>query len=164
MGKAVSATDLLKAGRRHHNESDSPIPLTTKRLDDQSQDAGVGSSKNTPTKQLDDQSPSSLVDESPKQLVTEATSPLVAESQTYQRSTVFLMPDQRRWLKEAAGGLPVEGLSASDVVRLAVNRLRHDVDGGLPLLELLTNQAHAEAAVMSGRRNRGLPPKGGAGE
>ncbi|MGZ6839430.1 MAG: hypothetical protein ACXVHC_03075 [Frankiaceae bacterium] len=76
---------------------------------------------------------------------------------------MFLTPNQRRWLKETARGLPVEGLSASDVVRLAINRLRHDVHHGLALVEALTSQAHDEAATLAGRRNRGLPPRDGPG-
>lgn len=73
--------------------------------------------------------------------------------------TVFLTADQRRWLKTTARTLPVDGLSASDVVRLAVNRLRQDLDGGLGLVEALSLQAHQEAATHPGRRNRGLPPQ-----
>jgi hypothetical protein len=72
--------------------------------------------------------------------------------------TVFLTPEQRRWLKDTAHSLP-EGLSVSDLVRLAVNRLRQDVEEELPLVELLTSQAYGEAAILSGRRNRGLPPR-----
>ena len=79
--------------------------------------------------------------------------------QTYERATVFLTPDQRKWLKETARALPVDGLSASDVVRLAVNRLRRDVDEGFALVEVLSAQAYEEAATHPGRRNRGLPPR-----
>jgi hypothetical protein len=72
---------------------------------------------------------------------------------------VFLTPDQRRWLKDVTRGLPVEGLSTSDLVRLAVMRLRRDVDhGDVHLVEELTRQAHDEATRLTGRRNRGLPP------
>lgn len=78
---------------------------------------------------------------------------------TYQRVTVFFTPEQRLWLKVTAKQLPVDGLSASDIVRLALNRLRADVDEGYELVEALTNQAHAEAARLVGRRNRGLPPR-----
>lgn len=77
---------------------------------------------------------------------------------TYERVTVFLTAEQRRWLKTTTRTLPVDGLSASDVVRLAVNRLRQDLDGGLGLVEALSMQAHQEAATHPGRRNRGLPP------
>ena len=71
----------------------------------------------------------------------------VQSQQTYERATVFLTPDQRKWLKETARALPVDGLSASDVVRLAVNRLRRDVDEGFALVEVLSAQAYEEAAT-----------------
>ena len=54
--------------------------------------------------------------------------------------------------------MPVDGLSVSDIVRLAVNRLSADVNAGLPLVDELTSQAYGEAETMAGRRNRGLPP------
>ncbi len=63
-------------------------------------------------------------------------------------------------MKQTVKAMPVEGLSASDIMRLAINRLRHDVDHGeLALVEALTAQAHAEANMLAGRRNRGLPPR-----
>ena len=79
----------------------------------------------------------------------------------YEKTSAFLTPEQRQWLKATIRGLPVEieGLSASDVIRLAIDQLRDAVDGGLPLLELLTSRAHAEAERFSGRRNRGLPKR-----
>jgi hypothetical protein len=176
MGKTVTATDLLRAGRR---DGSSTVPRTH-------------------TEQLNDSATSRLHAESSGQLVVQASQPLVAESvgpeadqatrrlgvgtsealvaesaqlsdptkrlgvysrQTYERATVFLTPDQRKWLKETARALPVDGLSASDVVRLAVNRLRQDVDEGFALVEVLSAQAYEEAATHPGRRNRGLPPR-----
>lgn len=92
---------------------------------------------------------------------SKVTSELVAatSSATYQRATVFLTPDQRRWLKDTTKALPVDGLSASDVMRLALNELRRQVgEGTLDLVPSLVTQAHAEATTMAGRRNRGLPP------
>ena len=77
---------------------------------------------------------------------------------TYQRVTVFLTPAQRSWLKSTGRQLPVEGLSVSDIVRLAITRLSLDVSQGLPLVEELTALAHTDAQTMAGRRNRGLPP------
>jgi hypothetical protein len=77
---------------------------------------------------------------------------------TYQRVTVFLTPAQRQWLKVTAKQLP-DGLSGSDIVRLALSRLAQDVTGGLDLIGNLTDQAHSDAEVFSGRRNRGLPPR-----
>jgi hypothetical protein len=73
-----------------------------------------------------------------------------------------MTPSQRRWLKDTTKTLPVDGLSASDIVRLAVNRLQADVDAGLQLVEALTAQAHTEAETLAGRRNRGLPPLNGS--
>lgn len=133
MGKTVSATDLL--GRRS--------PRTTPKAPDHSAETT-----------------SPLVAEQPDDW---ATSALVAQSPTYQRATVFLTPDQRRWLKDTARALP-DGLSGSDVVRLALNRLRDDLDGGMSLDEALTAQAHLEVATLTGRKNRGLPTRGGGGE
>jgi len=76
---------------------------------------------------------------------------------TYQRLTVFLTPEQRSWLKLTGRQLPVDGLSVSDIVRLAVTRLSADVAEGLPLVQELVAQAHIEAQLMTGRRNRGMP-------
>lgn len=96
----------------------------------------------------------------PKRLDDSATRrPDLQTEGTYARVTVFLTADQRKRLKTTARALPVDGLSASDVVRLAVNRLRRDLDGGLVLVEALSVQAHQEAATHPGRRNRGLPPQ-----
>ena len=79
-------------------------------------------------------------------------------SATYQRVTVFVTPAQRQWLKLTAKQLP-DGLSASDIARLAISRLTLDVTDGLDLVTNLTDQAHSDAEIFSGRRNRGLPPR-----
>jgi hypothetical protein len=79
-------------------------------------------------------------------------------SATYQRVTVFLTPAQRQWLKLTAKQLP-DGLSASDIVRLAISRLTLDVTDGLDLVTNLADQAHSDAEIFFGRRNRGLPPR-----
>ncbi len=143
MGKRVTASDMLQAGRRPSSKAE--------------------------TLQLDSPQTSQLVAETPSSSATphsssteglgnQATSRPVTQSQTYERQTVFLAPDQRRWLKDTARALPVDGLSASDIVRLALVRLRAAVDGGdVELVEALTKQAHAEAQRLAGRRNRGLP-------
>lgn len=157
MGKTVLATDMLRVGRRDRTGADQ-----SQQLDD-SATSDLG---NKSSEELSDLLPSnsvtapSSVTES-QQHSDQLTSRLVAGSATYQRATVFLTPDQRRWLKDTSRALPVEGLSASDVVRLAVTRLRQDVESGLPLVDVLTAQAHKEAETMSGRRNRGLPPHTG---
>lgn len=76
---------------------------------------------------------------------------------TYERVMAYLTPDQRDWLRQTDRSMDMEGLSRSDIIRLAISRLREDVDGGLDLQSLLVRQAHEEAARFSGRRNRGLP-------
>jgi hypothetical protein len=100
--------------------------------------------------------PSRSIDEASSRQVDKSTSDLGSER--YQKISAFVTPDQRGWLKSTLKELPVEGLSGSDIVRLALERLRADVAGGLALLDELTNQAHAELERFSGRRNRGLPP------
>lgn len=98
-------------------------------------------------------------DESPSRSVDRSPSRLVPEPVRYEKAAVFLTPEQRQWLRSTSKGLPVEGLSMSDLVRLAVERLRTSVEeDGLPLVDELTAQAHAEAQRLTGRRNRGLPP------
>lgn len=149
MGKTISATDLLNAGRLAPASSGTERTLAER-----------GST--SATRQLDAQTLQLLGTESAGRSDAQATSSSVVQPPTYQRTTVFLTPDQRRWLKQISKALPVEGLSASDVVRLAVNRLQQDVNGGLPLVEALTSQAHLEAVTLVGRRNRGLPPRTGS--
>ncbi|WP_432486089.1 hypothetical protein [Kineococcus esterisolvens] len=70
-----------------------------------------------------------------------------------------LTPELRRWVKTTPASLGLEGVSSSDLVRLALTRLRQDVDGGLPLADLLIAQAHEEARQLTGRRNRGMPTR-----
>jgi hypothetical protein len=177
MGKTVTATDLLRAGRRD-NSNTVPKPHS-ERLDDSvtrrldvppSSQLDVGASQPLVAESLTPEG-----DQTTRWLGVQTSESLVAESlnpedrrtrrlgdqsqQTYERATVFLTPDQRKWLKETARALPVDGLSASDVVRLAVNRLRQDLDEGLALVEVLSAQAYEEAATHPGRRNRGLPPR-----
>lgn len=140
MPKSFTATDLLNAGRQRPGRPAEP------------------------PEQPGDMAPSRLGDVATSRPVGSTTSRAVAESTkpdgvaTYQRMTVFLTSEQRRWIKDTARGLPVDGLSASDLVRLAVTHLHQQVDAGLPLLEALTAQAHQEAACHPGRKHRGLPP------
>lgn len=91
------------------------------------------------TRRPDDQVPSRLV-----------------AAERYQKISAFVTPDQRQWLKATARGLP-EGLSASDLVRLALDQLQAAADDGLPLVETLIARAHVDAERFVGRRNRGLP-------
>lgn len=76
---------------------------------------------------------------------------------TYERVMAYLTPDQRDWLRQTDRAMDVDGLSRSDIIRLAISRLRDDVSSGLDLQSLLVQQAHDEATRFSGRRNRGLP-------
>lgn len=80
----------------------------------------------------------------------------------YVKAGFFITPDQRVWLNEVTaraklGGL--EGISASDLVRLALARLRTSAEGAEAhvLDEDLIQQAHEEAIRFPGRKNRGLP-------
>lgn len=131
MGKTVSATDMLKLGR---SKAASPPPRSS-------------------TPSGSDTSTTPLVDQS----VDQPAAAEAIERITYVKSTVSLTPDQRRWLKTTVPALGIEGLSSSDLARLALARLQAEVENGLPLADLLVDQAHAEAKLMAGRRNRGLP-------
>lgn len=75
----------------------------------------------------------------------------------YERAGVYLTPDQRDWLTDTLYELRMRGVSASDLVRLALARLQGDVAGGLDLPGQLIAQAAREAEQLPGRRNRGLP-------
>ena len=182
MGKTLSAAQMLSAGRKRP-----PTPAetgteplnnqATKPLDDQTSeplsDVAASAVGDQATKPLDDQTSEPLSDVATSAVGDQATKPLDDQTSTrqsvqsasnghpaatYQRVTVFLTPAQRQWLKLTAKQLP-EGLSGSDIVRLAVSRLTLDVTGGLDLVSNLTDQAHSDAEIFSGRRNRGLPPR-----
>ena len=86
----------------------------------------------------------------------ETQSPSHRVTERYQKISAFVTPDQRQWLKATTRGLP-EGLSASDLVRLALDQLQAAADDGLPLVETLIARAHIDAERFVGRRNRGLP-------
>lgn len=94
------------------------------------------------------------------ELLAEATRRPVAQS--YVKAGFFIRPDQRAWLNEVAARAKldgIDGLSASDVVRLALTRLQAEVGEGLVLTDELVAQAHAEAEQFPGRKNRGLPQR-----
>lgn len=161
MGKPRSALEMLTAGRTPSAPS--------KQLDDQSPTPSSSDTDaaDTAPRRLVDVTTSGLDVEAPSSQDGQATSSssdltsnaLDGRSPIYQRQTVYLTPDLRRWLKETAKAMPVDGLSASDVVRLALNELRRHVgEGTIELVSALTTQAHQEASTMAGRRNRGLPP------
>jgi len=131
---------------------------TSKRLDDETSeplsDVTTSAANDQTTKPLD----SLTVKQRETQHVEKRLSTNGQPPATYQRITVFLTPAQRQWLKLTARQLP-DGLSGSDIVRLAMSRLAQEVTGGLDLVSNLTDQAHSDAEVFSGRRNRGLPPR-----
>ena len=81
----------------------------------------------------------------------------------YRRVTVYLTEEQHRWAKQVAASAVDDGpaLSASDVVRLALQRLKAD---GVDLREALIEQAWAEAEVYPGRAKRGMPTRTGGAE
>jgi hypothetical protein len=79
------------------------------------------------------------------------------ETSRYKRVTVYLTEDQHRWAREAARGTALDGIGASDVIRLAITRLQQAE--GLDLARELAEQAWAEVAVYRGRAKRGLPPR-----
>lgn len=134
-GKRISATDMLSRGRR-------------------------GASRPEPVSPLVDQSTTSLVDQSTSEQVEQQTSFAAPVARTtYSKVAVSLTPQLRSWVKTTPATLGVEGLSSSDLVRLALTRLQTDVEDGLPLTELLIEQAHVEAQELTGRRNRGLPAR-----
>ncbi len=129
MGKSLNAADML--GRVRGGSRPVEVPRNDAK-------------KVEPTSPLGDPSTSRLVD--------------TPEPLRYEKAAVFLTPEQRQWLKATSKALPVDGLSMSDLVRLAIEQLRAAVDDGLPLVDALTSQAHSEAKRLTGRRNRGLPP------
>lgn len=180
MGKTVTATDLLRAGRRTTDPASAPrrsevqatsqlVASTPSKGSSVADPPPIGEQLDALTSErvsawtaeverLDAQSSSQPANTTPP-LQGDTTERLVAPAQlTYERATTFLTADQRRWLKDTSRSLPVDGLSASDIVRLAVSRLRGDIEDGLELVDALSAQAHEEAATHPGRRNRGLPP------
>ena len=174
MGKTLTAAQMLSAGRKR---PPTPAETGTELLDNQtSADLDAQTTElldNQTTELLDNQTTTPLGtqlvervntaptdrhgNQSSKRLSTQS-GPNGQPSATYQRVTVFLTPAQRQWLKLTAKQLP-DGLSASDIVRLAISRLTLDVTDGLDLVTNLTDQAHSDAEIFSGRRNRGLPPR-----
>ena len=146
MGKNVSALDMLSRGQR--SAGTRPAPATS----DLVQESIPGT-----TGELVDESTSAPVAGPALAPAGAAGAPARV---TYVRSTVSLTPDQQRWLRSTTRALDTDGLSGSDLVRLALARLREAVDDGLPLRDLLIDQAHAEAEHHTGRRNRGLPSRG----
>jgi len=161
VGKPRSALEMLTAGRTPSGTSkqlhdQSPTSFSS---DTDAADTAPRRLVDVTTSGLDVETSSNQEAELTSSSSTPATSALDVKSPIYQRQTVYLTPDIRKWLKETAKAMPVDGLSASDVVRLALNELRRHVgEGTMELVSALTTQAHQEASTMAGRRNRGLPP------
>ena len=158
MGKTLTAAQMLSAGRKR---PPTPAETGTEPLDNQATSAVDHQATKPLGTQLVERVNAAPTDrrgnQSSKRLSTHSEQN-GQPSATYQRVTVFLTPAQRQWLKLTAKQLP-DGLSASDIVRLAVGRLTLDVTDGLDLVTNLTDQAHSDAEIFSGRRNRGLPPR-----
>jgi len=101
----------------------------------------------------------------PRDDTTSSTLAAVTPPETYERITVYVRPGQRGWLEDVldkevrdALGKPIRSISASDVIRLAIDRLQGAVqEEGFPLLRELILAANKDAETFSGRKNRGLP-------
>lgn len=97
----------------------------------------------------------------PAPVATSTTRPV---AEFYVKASCFVTPEQRTWLNEVVGRAKldcIDGISASDVVRLALARLHGEVGrGGFDLTAALIDQAHVEAERFPGRKNRGLPRRG----
>lgn len=142
MAKRTNASDMLRVGRRDRDTAPS-------RLDPEAASAPV---VELPSHSVPEPT-SSPAPGAPSAQDSQATSARVA----YQRTAVYLTPDVRAWLRTTARALP-DGLSASDVMRLALVRLRADSEGErVDLVPELVRLAHEEAGRYAGRRNRGLP-------
>lgn len=112
----------------------------------------------------DDPDPSTtrLVDSDSGRLVDETTRRPV-DVERYRKMAVSLRPDQRTWLLGVVRALGMDGVSASDLVRLAVDDLRRSVEDGRGVGEELVQRAQADLTRFPGRRNRGLPTATGGG-
>jgi hypothetical protein len=76
----------------------------------------------------------------------------------YQRTTVYLTAEQRLWLRRVAAQAQLDDvpMSASDVVRLAIARLRNQLPED-KLREALIAHIQGELEEYPGRARRGLP-------
>jgi hypothetical protein len=77
---------------------------------------------------------------------------------TYRATTVYLTNDQSDWLRRLSAQASLDGLSISgaDVVRLALDRLRGQLDNE-NLRTALIEHIHDEAQRYPGRVKRGMP-------
>src|SRR6201999_4624596 len=99
----------------------------------------------------DDPDPSTtrLVDSDSGRLVDETTRRPV-DVERYRKMAVSLRPDQRTWLLGVVRGLGMDGVSASDLVRLAVDDLRRSVEDGRSVGEELVHRAQADLTRFPG--------------
>jgi hypothetical protein len=83
-----------------------------------------------------------------------------ASPKAYHRTTIYLTDEQRLWLRRTAGRAQMAGLSvsASDVIRLALDRLRTQTSAD-ELKRELVEHVLTEAETYPGRAKRGLPGK-----
>jgi hypothetical protein len=79
---------------------------------------------------------------------------------TYKGTTVYLTHELRTWLHRIVGQALVDEIpiSASDVVRYALERLRIETSEQ-ELIDQLVSHIHAEVAQYPGRAKRGLPAR-----
>jgi hypothetical protein len=77
---------------------------------------------------------------------------------SYHRTTIYLTDEQWRWLSRLAAQARLDdlSLSASDVIRLAVTRLRDQLSEK-ELRKALIVHVRSEAERYPGRARRGLP-------
>jgi hypothetical protein len=77
---------------------------------------------------------------------------------SYHRTTIYVTDEQWRWLSRLAAQARLDELplSASDVIRLAINRLRNQLSNDELRTELIAH-VRAEAKQYPGRARRGLP-------
>lgn len=98
-------------------------------------------------------------------LTTSSSPAAPTPGETYERITVYVRPGQRSWLEDVldtevrdAAGKRIRSISASDIIRLAIDRLQGAVqDEDYPLLQELIGAANRDAETFAGRKNRGLP-------
>lgn len=137
MAKSFSPSEMLGRSRARQSQADQPPS------DEAATSEPVDESTSTPV--------DSLI-----AAITNVSAGGSPAATRYQKTAVFFAPHQRDWLRTVSRELP-EGLSTSDVVRLAVERLMAEVEsGGLGLQPALVAQARQEAGRYAGRRNSGV--------
>lgn len=164
-GKRVSATDMLSRSRRSATNLEAtsqPVDKSSSQIIEESTSTSALSAPVSTSASTSGNTSASTSVGAAAGISAGTSSNVVGETaarMTYAKVAVSLTPEQRQWLKKTPPALGVEGLSSSDLVRLALTRLRADIEDGLPLTDLLIDQAHAEAQQLTGRRNRGLPTR-----